>query len=121
MTVVPLRGEIWFAQMPQDPPGKGRRPVIVVSLDGRNRNERANTVLVIPLSTSIHRSGLPTNLLLTTGETGLAEDSIALAHEITALRKETLIEPRGALRRISNTRICELARMVELSMGCVRV
>jgi hypothetical protein len=27
----PLRGEIWFAQLPSDPPEKGRRPVVVVS------------------------------------------------------------------------------------------
>ena len=51
----PLRGEIWFAHLPTDPAAKGRRPVVVVSGDTRNRHERASTVLVVPLTTSIHK------------------------------------------------------------------
>jgi len=71
------RGEIWFVQLPTDPREKGRRPVLVVSSEARNRHERADTVLVVPLSTSVHKAGSPTHLRLLAGETGLAEDSIA--------------------------------------------
>lgn len=56
MTLVPkfpLRGEIWLAHLPTDRAAKRRRPVVIVSLDTRNRHERANTVLVVPLTTSI--------------------------------------------------------------------
>ena len=66
----PQRGEIWWTNFHTDPPDKGRRPVIVVSPDSRNRHERATTVLVIPLSTSIHKLG-PAHMLLSAGETGL--------------------------------------------------
>jgi 4-hydroxy-4-methyl-2-oxoglutarate aldolase len=38
---IPLCGEIWFVQLPGDPPGKERRPVVIVSLDARSRHERA--------------------------------------------------------------------------------
>ena len=37
----PLRGEIWWTNFHTEPPNKGRRPVIVVSPDSRNRHERA--------------------------------------------------------------------------------
>lgn len=114
----PLRGEIWFVQFHVDPPGKGRRPVVVVSIDGRNRHERADTVLVIPLSTSIHKES-PTHVLLSAGETGLPWDSIAQAENIAVVRKQNLIEPRGKLRQISDTRICQMAEKVALAMGCV--
>jgi mRNA-degrading endonuclease toxin of MazEF toxin-antitoxin module len=114
----PLRGEIWFVQLPVDPPEKGRRPVVIVSLDVRNRHERADTVLVIPLSTSIHKADHPAHLLLAAGETGLSEDSIARAEDVTVVRKTHLAEPRSRLRAVSNRRICELAEMVKIAMGC---
>ena len=112
-----LRGEIWFVQLPVDPPEKGRRPVIIVSLDARNRHERADTVLVVPLTTSIHKEA-PTHVLLLAGETGLQTDSAAKAEDITVVRKQSLIEPRARLRRLSDRRICELAAKVGMAMGC---
>lgn len=114
----PRRGEIWFVQLPVDPPDKGRRPVIVVSRDARNRHERADTVLVIPLSTSIHKADHPTHLYLAAGETGLSEDSIARAEDVTTVRKAHLVEPRYGLRNASHRRICELAEMVKIAMDC---
>ena len=114
----PRRGEIWFVQLPVDPPEKGKRPVIIVSLDARNRHERAETVLVIPLSTSIHKADHPTHLLLAGGETGLSEDSIARAEDVTVVRKAHLVAPRSGLRTVSHRRICELASMVKIAMGC---
>ena len=115
---IPCRGEIWFVQLNTDPPEKGRRPVVVVSLDARNRHERADTVLVVPLSMSIHKANYPARLILSAGETGLAEDSIACADDITVVRKTHLVEPRPQTRIVSNRRICELAVMVKTAMGC---
>jgi mRNA interferase MazF len=116
-TPTPLRGEIWFVQLPVDPPEKGRRPVIVVSLDSRNRHERAHTVLVIPLTTSIHKEA-PTHVFLPAGETGLPSDSAARAEDVTVVRKQSLIEPRHRLRQVSDRKVCELAAKVVLAMGC---
>jgi mRNA-degrading endonuclease toxin of MazEF toxin-antitoxin module len=116
-TRTPLRGEIWFAQLPTDPPGKGRRPVIIVSVDARNRHERASTVLIVPLTTSIHK-GAPTHLYLAAGETGLTVDSAARGEDITVVNKQILVESRSGLRRLSNSRICELADKVLIAMGC---
>jgi mRNA interferase MazF len=113
----PQRGEIWFVQLYSDPPGKGRRPVVIVSINARNRHERADTVLVVPLTTSIHKN-TPTHIFLPAGETGLQSDSAARAEDITVVRKQSLVEPRGRLRQISDRRVCELASKVNLAMGC---
>src|SRR5215475_6178737 len=104
---VPLRGEIWFVQLHVDPPAKGRRPVVVVSLDDRNRHERADTVLAVPLTTSIHKD-VPTHVFLPSGETGLQSDSAARAEDVTVIRKDSLVEPRARLRQLAHKRICEL-------------
>jgi mRNA interferase MazF len=114
----PARGEIWFVPFPAVPPGKGLRPVVIVSIDARNRHPQANTVLVVPLSTSIHRADHPTHLFLSAGELGLAEDSIACAEDIAVIRKATLVEPRARLRTLSHRRVCELSEMVRAAMGC---
>jgi len=115
---IPLRGEIWFVQLPVDPPPKGRRPVVIVSLDARNRHERTDTVLVVHMTTSNHKEA-PTHVFLAAGETGLQSDSAARAEDITVVRKLSLIESTGRLRQLSNNRICELAGKVSIAMGCV--
>jgi mRNA-degrading endonuclease toxin of MazEF toxin-antitoxin module len=115
---LPSRGEIWWTNLPTDPPEKGRRPVIVVSPDGRNHHPRSNSVLVIPLSTSVHLLR-PAHLLLRMGETGLAADSAAQADNITTVRRESLSEPRAQQRKLSHTKVCELAALIRTAMGCI--
>ena len=105
-------------QLPADPPEKGRRPVIVVSSDGRNRHERATSVLVVPLSTSIHKDS-PTHTILEPGETGLGERCVAQAENVTTVRKEALNEPKQRLRNLSHSRICEIADKIKIAMGCL--
>jgi len=115
----PLRGEIWFVHLPADPSDKGRRPVVIVSLDARNRHEHAHTVLVVPLAANIHKDA-PTHLFLPASETGLQSDSAARAEDITVIRKPSLTEPHSRLRRLSDKRVCELANKVIIAMGCTR-
>ena len=90
---------------------------MIVSLDNRNCHERADYVLVVPLTTSIHRHS-PFHVFLPAGETGLQSDSAAKAEDITVVRKENLFEPHGRLRQVGNRRICELAAKVAMAMGC---
>ena len=112
-----MRGEIWFAEFPTDPPGKGKRPAVIVSLDGRNLHPRAVGVLIVPLTTSIHKAS-SMRLLLLAGDTGLQSDSLACPEDITLMPKTRLHRPIGVLRRLSNQRICELSEMVRMAMGC---
>jgi len=112
----PLRGEIWFVKLPTDPSDKGPRPVVIASTNARNAHPRADTVLVIPFSTSTLKD-VPTHLYLSPGETGL-EASVLKAEDVTVVRKTSLLPPRIRLRHLSNNRICKLAEKVEIAMGC---
>ena len=89
----------------------------MVSPDARNRHERATTVLVVPLSTSIHKLG-PAHLLLAAGETGLRMDCAAQADNIAVVVRANLREPEPGQRALSNHKICKLAALVRVAMGC---
>jgi mRNA-degrading endonuclease toxin of MazEF toxin-antitoxin module len=112
-----LRGEIRFTKIPTDPPEKGRTPVVIVSRDERNKHPKANTVLVVPLTTTLTQ-GVPTHVLLLPGETGLAEKSVLRAEDVTVIRKVNLQPPGERLRTLSNSRICEIADKIRIACGC---
>jgi mRNA-degrading endonuclease toxin of MazEF toxin-antitoxin module len=112
---MPKRGEIWYVRLPSDPPDKNERPVVIVSIEARNLHERANTVLVVPLSTTPAR--LPSHISLSPGETGLREPSTIQAEGITTVRKSSLQEPKQQLRRLSEKVIERIARGVLIALG----
>ena len=111
----PRQGEIWFLRMPSDPPDKGPRPVVVVSLNARNQHPRASTVLVAPLSTTLRPTD--THIRLEPGETGLAEPCDAQAENVSVVRKEDLLPSRIRLRPVGAARLRQIARGVVLAMG----
>ena len=113
----PRRGEIWFVKLHVDPPDKGLRPVLIVSVDARNQHDRADTVLAIPLTTSIHREA-PTHIFLTSAETGLSSDSAACAENVTMIRRDHLVAPRSLLRQIGSARICQIGHAIQIAIGC---
>jgi mRNA-degrading endonuclease toxin of MazEF toxin-antitoxin module len=116
MKRMPSRGEIWYVKLPTDPPEKAARPVIIVSLDARNRHQGASTVLVAPLTGSVEKD-FDTHIPLTPGETGLHASSIR-CEDITVVKKEFLVESKFPLRALSNTRVCQIADAVRIAMGC---
>jgi mRNA-degrading endonuclease toxin of MazEF toxin-antitoxin module len=116
MKRIPSRGEIWYVKLPTDPPEKAARPVIIVSLDARNRHPGASTVIVAPLTGSVERD-FDTHIRLSPGETGLNASSIR-CEDLTVVKKEFLVEPRSPLRTLSNTRVCQIADAVRIAMGC---
>jgi mRNA-degrading endonuclease toxin of MazEF toxin-antitoxin module len=113
---MPSRGEIWYVKLPTDPTEKAARPVIIVSLDARNRHPGASTVLVAPLTGSVEKD-FDTHIRLSPGETGLHASSIR-CEDITVVKKEFLVEPKFPLRALSNTRVCQIADAVRVAMGC---
>jgi mRNA-degrading endonuclease toxin of MazEF toxin-antitoxin module len=113
MGALPRRGEIWFAALPTEP--HKVRPVVIVSLDGRNENPKAFTVLAIPLTTSPHHSAM--RIPLGPGETGLRERSSLAADNITIVRKEDLLPARTPLRQLGELRLRDAARGVLRAMG----
>jgi mRNA-degrading endonuclease toxin of MazEF toxin-antitoxin module len=111
----PRRGQIWFIKSPTDPLDKDARPVIVVSADGRNQHARANTVLVVPLSTTL--SGNPAHVLLQPGETGLIPTCEAQGENITVVSKTSLLPAKTTLRTQNEATIKRIAAGVVIGMG----
>lgn len=110
----PSRGEIWFADVPTDPPGKGPRPVLIVSPNRRNKHPRATTVLVVPFSTTL--SDFPLHIRLAPGQSELPAISELRPEQITAVRKEWL-KNRVGTRVQSERLITQIARAVVLCLG----
>jgi mRNA-degrading endonuclease toxin of MazEF toxin-antitoxin module len=116
MKRISLRGEIWYVTGPTDPAEKNLRPVVIVSLDARNRHPGARTVLVAPLTGSGERD-FDTHFPLSPGEIGLLASSIR-CEDLTVVKKDFLVEPKFPLRTLSNARFCEIADIARLAMGC---
>jgi mRNA interferase MazF len=83
MPVFPRRGEIWLVEFPDDPKS---RPALIVSTDARN--EFANSVLAVPVTTNLRPS--PTHVALPNGQGGLLHDSVARCENVSYLHKSRL-------------------------------
>ena len=92
---------------------------MIVSINARNSHPRSSSVLVVPLSTSVHKEEIPVHLMLEPGQTGLAERVIARTEDVSAVWKVQLDPPRGRLRTLSSQQVCELSRKVGIAMGCL--
>ena len=88
----------------------------MVSTDERNSHPRAETVLVVPLTTSVVKD-VPTHVYLSPGETGL-EQSVLKAEDIAVVPKAALSEPRYRLRTLGHQRVCQLVEKIKYAMGC---
>ena len=118
----PSRGEVWFAQLGYHSGTSvqaGCRPVFVVSND--TGNHHATTIVVLPMTTRLKRSELPTHVELCQGNLTKADlnrplaDSMILAEQITTISKAALrnyigkVEDRRKLNEIDNAVKVQLA------------
>ncbi|MDJ0800727.1 MAG: type II toxin-antitoxin system PemK/MazF family toxin [Calothrix sp. MO_167.B12] len=86
-------GEIWWANLPTpaaSEPGY-RRPVLIVQSDDFNRS-RIRTVIVAVLTTNLRLADAPGNILVTTDETGLPQDSVVNVSQVLTVDKSFLTE-----------------------------
>jgi mRNA interferase MazF len=85
------RGEIWWADLPTpvaSEPGY-RRPVLIIQSDEFNRS-RIRTVIAAVLTTNLRLAEAPGNILVTTDETGLSQDSVVNVSQIITVDKSFL-------------------------------
>jgi len=114
MIEYPKRGEIHLVNLPSKPKDIKNRPVLVVSLDIRNK--LANDIVVVPLSTNLRRS--PTHVLLQKGEGGLSKSSMAKCEQVTTIDKSLLIKgPFGG--RISDEKMKEIEKAIMTAIGVI--
>lgn len=90
------RGDLFWANL--DPTIgveiKKRRPVVVVSNNAIN--QYSQLVIVVPITTNLHRFS-PSHVLLPKGEGGLGQDSKVLTEQIRALDKQRLVQKIGTI------------------------
>jgi mRNA-degrading endonuclease toxin of MazEF toxin-antitoxin module len=110
----PRRGQIWSVPLPSDPPGKRRRPVLIVSTDARNTNSQASTVIVVPFSTAL--SGIRVHIELGPGETGLAYTSELQPENVSIVRKEWLQQEPGT-RTLADSILRVVVRNIVFATG----
>lgn len=91
------REEIWLANLDptQGSEQAGTRPIII--FQDSTLSKFTTTIITIPLTTNLRRSALPTCLIISKGQGGLNQDSVALCHQIRVLNKTRLIKKLGKL------------------------
>lgn len=105
----PRRGHIWLVEFPDD---VKPRPALIVSIDARN--EFANSVLAVPLTTNLKRS--PTHVLLPAGQGGLPADSMARCENVSYVHKSRL-RRGGFAGPISTPLLRDVEKALLLSFG----
>jgi len=110
----PKRGEIHWAKIPGQPGDTKERPVLIVS--GDSRNQFADDVIVVPLSTTLRQA--PTHVYLPAGSGGLSQASMAKCELVTTLDKIFLIRgPLGGV--ITAAQMREVEKAIMRAIGVV--
>lgn len=110
------RGEVWLANLnpTRGSEQAGIRPVLIFQNDLISRF--TTTVLTIPFTTNLRRAALPSCVLLTKGEGGLASDSVALCHQLRVLDKTRLHQKLG---EVNQQTIAAIENRISFTLGIV--
>ncbi len=108
------RGDVYWAALDptQGSEQKGTRPVVIVSRDAIN--EYSPVVIVVPVTSREHKTTIyPSQVVLKSGEGGLAKDSVVLAEQVRAMSKKRLT---GQLGRVSRQRMAEISVALKIAL-----
>jgi mRNA interferase MazF len=108
VTAAPLRGELWWCELP----GVGRRPVVVLSRDVAI--PRLRRALVAPCTTTVR--GLASEVLLEPGEDPVPRRSAVNLDSVESVSIGVLVERLG---RLSDDRMLEVCSALEVAVDCV--
>jgi mRNA interferase MazF len=89
------RGEVYCADLAprSGSEQQGRRPVPSHIADAFNQAQGWRSIIVVPLSTSARQAARgPSAIFLARGSAGLANDSVALCHQVTTLDRAKLTQ-----------------------------
>ena len=96
---LPRRGEVWWVRVDK------RRPAVVVQTD-KVREPRVRSFLVVSLTSRLHLEGLPGNVGLNRGDTGLPKPSVANVYDVQKARRQDFTE---RLRSLPADRLAAVA------------
>ena len=111
---VPQRGDIWFVELgchPGTSVQDGCRPAFIMSND--TSNLYSGIVTVVPMTSKLKKSYLPTHVILT-DECSALEPSMVLGEQLTTVGKPAL---KSYVGRISSAKIHEIEKAVEAHLG----
>ena len=109
MTATPLRGEVWWCELPQ----VGRRPVVVLSRDAAIPQLRR--ALIAPCTTTVR--GLPSEVLLEPGDDPIPRHSAVNLDSVESVTVAVLVERLG---RLSDERMRQVCAALEIAVDCTR-
>ena len=107
MSLLPLRGEVWWAEAPELP----RRPVVVLSRDAVVRGLRR--ALVSPCTTTAR--GLPSEVGLDPEHDPVPRSCVTALDAVESVSVGTLTERLG---RLSDQRMHDVCAALAVSVGC---
>ena len=113
--VKPKRMDVWYAWLPMNRKTSvqgGSRPVVIISND--ICNERSETLTVLPLTTQIKHTGMPTHVLVGSLEEGCPE-SMVLAEQVMTIGKSQLGRKVGNIALFSSE--IERALLEQVGIG----
>ena len=108
--LVMIKGEIWWANLPDDPygsePGK-RRPVVIIQNDTINRSN-IKTVICAIITSNMAQAQISGNILLEKAVTGLDKTSVVNFSQIVTIDKSRLTEqvsmlPKDYIKKINES------------------
>ena len=110
------RGEIWWADLGAYRPREqtGRRPVVIWQSDALT--QALQSVLVVPLTTNLDRARLAGTAMIDASENGLSQTSVALAFQMRATPKASLLD---RVRNLTENEIGELELATDEALGRV--
>lgn len=101
---LPRRGEIWWVRVDK------RRPAIAARTD-HVRDPRAQSCLVVPLTSRPHLAELPGNLRLEARATGLPKTSVANVFDLQRVLRSAILATIGQLTAGDVERLDESRRL----------
>lgn len=110
----PQRGDVWFVELgchPGTSVQDGCRPAFIMSNDMANLH--SGIVTVVPLTSKLKKSYLPTHVILT-DECPALEPSMVLGEQLTTVGKSAL---KSYVGRINTAKIQEIEKAVEAHLG----
>ena len=105
-----IKGEIWWANLPDNPygsePGK-RRPVLIIQNNAFNRSEIRTSICVV-ITSNMKLAQMPGNITLEKGVSGLDKTSVINFSQIATIDKTRLLEqitmlPKNYIEKINES------------------
>ena len=107
MTASPLRGELWWCELPEI----GRRPVVVLSRDAAI--PRLRRALVAPCTTTIR--SLPSEVLLEPGDDPIPRRCAVNLDSVESVSVAVLVDRLG---RLADRRMHEICAALGIAVDC---